>query len=367
MPNVEIESLLREISPDHPSGESNLENDADFLELKEEIKGTLLVEGQDGRIIQQAKDPNWFACQEKALTLLERSHDLQVAVWLTRTLIHTEGLQGLRKGLSLICGFLDLYWDTVHPQLDPEDNNPIERVGYLEELNAQEEMISPLRKIELCSSRSMGSVNLRQYLIATNNTSGLRLSADEVNSPPKLEHIEGVFANCSLEQLQSTYDSASGSHAKAKRLLSIMNEKAGYENSPDIEDLVDALAEISKLCKARLSKRAPESFEAEKADQGEPGPDQPDTPGNEQAAIFGEGRGPGVIASRKDVLRLLELICTYYEKFEPASPVPLLLGRAMRLVDKRFMEIIEDLAPAGLEQVQLLRGTNKSENGAYEQ
>ena len=65
------------------------------------------------------------------------------------------------------------------------------------------------------------------------------------------------------------------------------------------------------------------------------------------------------INSRQDVIRLLEQICLYYEKNEPASPVPLLLKRAARLVEKNFFEIIQDVAPESVAQIQKLIGVAK--------
>jgi type VI secretion system protein ImpA len=65
------------------------------------------------------------------------------------------------------------------------------------------------------------------------------------------------------------------------------------------------------------------------------------------------------INSRQDVTRILDQICLYYEKNEPASPVPLLLKRAARLVDKDFFEIIQDVAPESVDQIQKLIGGAK--------
>jgi type VI secretion system protein ImpA len=62
------------------------------------------------------------------------------------------------------------------------------------------------------------------------------------------------------------------------------------------------------------------------------------------------------VNSRQDVIRLLDKICAYYQRHEPSSPVPLLLNRARRLVDKNFMEILEDLAPEGLGQARQVGG-----------
>ena len=62
------------------------------------------------------------------------------------------------------------------------------------------------------------------------------------------------------------------------------------------------------------------------------------------------------ISSRQDVIHLLDRICAYYDQYEPASPVPLLLKRARQLVEKNFVEIVEDLAPQAAEQIKTLFG-----------
>ena len=64
------------------------------------------------------------------------------------------------------------------------------------------------------------------------------------------------------------------------------------------------------------------------------------------------------MAGRDDVLLLIDKICAYYARAEPSSPVPLLLKRARRLVNKEFIEIMRDLAPDGLAQIELIRGAD---------
>ena len=58
------------------------------------------------------------------------------------------------------------------------------------------------------------------------------------------------------------------------------------------------------------------------------------------------------VTTRADALRLLELACQYYRRYEPSSPLPLLLERALRLAEKNFLEILRDLAPDGVMQAQ---------------
>jgi hypothetical protein len=57
------------------------------------------------------------------------------------------------------------------------------------------------------------------------------------------------------------------------------------------------------------------------------------------------------IQTRADVIKALELICDYYRGNEPSSPVPLILQRAQRLVDKDFITIMTDLTPDALKQL----------------
>lgn len=60
---------------------------------------------------------------------------------------------------------------------------------------------------------------------------------------------------------------------------------------------------------------------------------------------------------------MLDKIVEYFERYEPSSPVPLLLKRAKKLVDKDFMAILSELAPGGVEQASLVFGAVNEEAG----
>ena len=77
-------------------------------------------------------------------------------------------------------------------------------------------------------------------------------------------------------------------------------------------------------------------------------------------AFAGKQQISGEILTRDDVASMIDKICTYYQKYEPSSPVPLVLQRAKRLVKKNFFEIMEDLAPDGLHQVTMVAGASSS-------
>ena len=66
---------------------------------------------------------------------------------------------------------------------------------------------------------------------------------------------------------------------------------------------------------------------------------------------------------RQQVVQLLELACNYYARYEPSSPVPLLLQRAKRLVDLDFLGIVADLSPETLDKVVFAATPGKKPSG----
>jgi type VI secretion system protein ImpA len=70
----------------------------------------------------------------------------------------------------------------------------------------------------------------------------------------------------------------------------------------------------------------------------------------------GGGGGGGGITSPTDVQNALDRIVAYYERYEPSSPLPLLLLRAKRLVNADFLTIVKDMAPHGIDNVNLIGG-----------
>jgi type VI secretion system protein ImpA len=67
------------------------------------------------------------------------------------------------------------------------------------------------------------------------------------------------------------------------------------------------------------------------------------------------------VRGREDALRDLDRICAYWEEHEPASPVPMLLRRAQRLAGLSFIELVRELAPSGISEIETLRGPNPAE------
>jgi type VI secretion system protein ImpA len=105
---IDLDDLLRELSPEAPSGE-NLEYEAtsSYGALERAAQGK--PEQQFGDTVIPAVDPEWGTVQRLALELFGSTRDLRVAALLTRALTRTAGWPGFRDGLLLIKGLIERF------------------------------------------------------------------------------------------------------------------------------------------------------------------------------------------------------------------------------------------------------------------
>jgi type VI secretion system protein ImpA len=348
---LDLDKLLAEISEDAPCGE-DLEYDPAFGELERATEGK--PEQQFGETIIPAEDPNWKDVKRLAIELLGRTKDLRAAAHLTRALIRQDGIPGLADGLELIRGYIEKYWDTVHPQLDPDDNNdPTMRVNAVVQLcnpTTEFQAGSTLRFIldaPLVAHRALGVFSLHDIEIAN----GQLPKPPDVEGSPDPTAIDAAFVEVELEELQGTSDAVKRAIEHAAAVDKTLTEHVGTSDAADLSDLHKLLAQIDKTVGDRLSARG--VFTDSAAGAGEEG----QAAGQAGPAAATPAPIAGEVRSREDVVRALEKIIEYYVKNEPSSPIPLLLNRAKRLVAKSFMEIVQDLAPTGLPEVQKMGGT----------
>jgi type VI secretion system protein ImpA len=130
-------------------------------------------------------------------------------------------------------------------------------------------------------------------------------------------------------------------------------EKIGSATGPDLEGLKEVLQSLKGVMDTQLDKRGIGS--PEDSVEGETGSE-----GGEEASAEGGvavRRGiSGEVTSREDVIRMLDKINNYYEKYEPGSPVPIFMARAKRLVTMNLVDLIKDLAPDAMEKISVFTG-----------
>lgn len=320
--DAELTELLEPTSEGADCGielDGTLELSAFEMAVREpEVAPIAGVERQDER--------DWRAIDGSARELLRTSKDLRVAVQLARARCHTQGLPAFCQALCFIGELTRRYWAGVYPRLDAESAEPTARVNALEEL-VSAPMLEQLRRTRLAVAPGLGPVTIKEAIASTRPGSkdGPRVKAalDALGADAVEQHLAQLRATRgALEQLTAFVLEQSQAPVRVKALMATNDERPG---------MLDVL----------------EGLFAEAHQRGAARPGADDAPPS-LAANGGSGAPrdarSGVLASRGDVIAMLDRVCDYYSASEPSSPVPLLLRRAQRLVPLDFLSIVRDLA-----------------------
>ncbi|MFG0325673.1 MAG: type VI secretion system protein TssA [Phycisphaerales bacterium JB037] len=348
MASFEVDALLKEISPEAPCGEASLEYDPEYTELM------TLSEGREevsiGDTVAEAQEPDWRDVRNRAIKLFDRTHDLRVAMVLTVGALSTEGFDGLARGLGVLCGLVQQYWEPMFPRLDPDDgNDPTERVMILDALAKAPGTIgdpyriqSRIREVPLTNSRQIGRFTYRDVLLSRGD---LDPRAGETVADPAA--INAAFEDTPLEELQAIHEQLMASTDLAQTLERSLTERVGSASATDLSSFAKLLKGVTETVGEQLTRRGYGEGSLEGGDQPAEGGGGG---GGRPASLSGE------INSAQDVLLAFDKICRYYERTEPSSPVPLLVKRAKRLVSRSFWDIIRDLSPNAVDEITAISG-----------
>lgn len=327
---IDLDSLLVAVSPEAPSG-PNLEYDPAFAEIERLAAGK--PERQVGSTITPAEPPEWKAVVPKALALLGESKDLRVAIHLAHALLRTHSYAGFSDGLALIRRLVDERWDTVHPALEPEDGDSTRRVNALASL-AHRDLLTSLRAAPILVTRAAGELQLRDIEAAK---AGKAL--------PGRPNVEAVVGSAPVDELRAAAAAVDRCHAETQALEEAWAAHLA-SSAPDLAELKAALWRAAEPLRSRLAQAEPSA-----GAQAGGGPGGPATDGAREGS-----RDMTEIRSREDVVRALDLICAYYARSEPSSPVPVLLERCKRLARMSFVDIVKDMLPDGLAKIETIAG-----------
>jgi type VI secretion system protein ImpA len=331
---LDVGTVLAEARELPPCG-PNLEHDLSFFELEEAARGK--PEQRTGDAVKPAEDPNWAKVIDRAQAILHRSKDLRVAVHLTRALACTEGIPGLATGLGLIHDLLERYWDGIHPVLEADrGDDPTERLNAMAPLVDPEVLVKDLRDSYLVNSREQGQLRARDIEVSLGRLAPPRAAEPGAIKPIGQLHAQIAAAFASDRSVPSAVREA---YDRAVAIQSLLNDRLGASRSLDLASLVQPLGCLVEACETALGVKS----EAAK-----------DAPG--ESGTSAGPAAPGEIRTRDDAVQMLEMVCNFLERTEPSNPAPLFIRRAQRLIKKSFLEIVRDLMPDSLSQLEKLAG-----------
>ena len=326
----EMESLIEPVSAEAPCGA--------------DLEDTQLLAGFDayrlfGSDIPLAADTDWREIRDKSLAALAESHDLRLLAHLAASLVRIEGLNTFCNVITVADRWLGEHWDQVFPRIDED---AILRRNALNSLADRMAILDAVRRTPVVSHRQLGSFSLRDLELATGQLTPTEADA----KAPGSAQIEATLAGTPPAELVALSGTVQAAMAALRNIVATMQTRAGFESAPDFDPLLRQLTRIDKL----LTDHIPGAAANEPANVGA----SEDVPAMSTGSVTD-------IKSRQDAIRALDAVSAFFRAHEPSSPVPLFVERAKRLVSKSFMEVLEDIAPEGLTQAQLIGGIKNDE------
>ena len=341
------EDLLAPIAGENPSG-ADIRYDTK-LGLYDEIKD---ARRQDDDLAQgpwqhERKVANYTLVAKLGQeALASKSKDLQIAVWVTEAMLHTEGFAGLRQGLVLCHDLVKDFWETIYPPLEDELRSvPLNWLGSALEI--------PLKSTPLVQAGYDWLKHKESRLVGYEDqakTEKEKKARAKMLSEGKLapEVFDKAFAETPKAFYQQSERELDSCLAALKALDEICKQQFG-EEAPSFAKLKIALEEVRHTVHALLEKKRetePDPVEVAPADVPE---DAAAVSGGSSATATGPA---GIVisvltssepAARREALAAVARVAASLRKSEPHSPAPYLMMRGLRWGELRGSGRLSDL------------------------
>ena len=271
-----------------------------------------------------AKVADWAKVTELSSTALAtQSKDLELAGWLTESLLRREGFGGLRAGLDLLRELIARYWDTLYPPLDPEDDPPTAqraaRLSWVGQYLVRAVADTPITRkghtlLKYRESRAVGS---EADCAGDNKKLEQRQALIDEGKIPAEEFDRGVLESTKVwyKALLTDLKAASASVSA----LNALSRERMPDDPPDFSPLRDALADVERVVAPIVAQKL----------QLEPDPVDLSVPESSGAADDQDGV-PIEPRNMDDAAARLAATARYLRAQLPGNPGPYLMLRGLR-------------------------------------
>jgi type VI secretion system protein ImpA len=339
--SLDITSLLAPITDAYPAGES-LRYSRIYDQIQEARR-------QDDASLPQGvwqtklKKADWESVQEICLdALTTHSKDLQLAVWLLEAWLHLEGFAGVTKGLHLLIGLCERFWDELHPAIEGDDLEG--RMAPLIWMN--EKLSLQLKQIPLTQPQS-GDV-LAYHWAAWERAC----------------HLEHVAQRLTTGRHTEEEDDRKITSARVRESAALSPTAFYVALAHQVHGAIGATTNLSHLLDAKTSAKSPSLAQFQEtlmaihrliADfMRDRGGDIHtvafDSPASATAPIarhealgVNSGVGGGPIRSRAEAYQRLSEAADYLIRTEPHSPTPYLIKRAVSWGGMTLTELLQEI------------------------
>lgn len=347
---INLEAMLQPISEDNPSGES-VRYSGIYDEIAEARRAD--DDAAQGEWVTQLKVADFRKVIDLAVPTLEKdTKDLQIAAWLSEALVRQHGFAGLRDSLKLMSGLQDIFWETLHPEIDEGDmEGRANAVSVMDKQTAFAIKTAPItgaagygfndwedsKKFDIPDNiDTLDSADQTKY-------NELRAQAEKENRVTAVKWRVEISQSRRdfYEELNFTIDECRAEYAELNR---VNEERYDRNQTPGLGNLKKALddiqAQVKKILEEKRQEEPDENDAAESVGTAE---------GEEGATVRvagGVATASGAIQNRADALKRLSDIAAFFQKTEPHSPISYVIQRAVKWgnmpLDAWLQDVIKD-------------------------
>ena len=286
--------------------------------------------------------------------LVETGKDLDAAAIMLEAFTRVEGLPGLVGGLTLVGDLVERYWEAgLYPREDDEDGVEarFQPLSGLSGGGSDKEgtLIAPLRRMLIAGDPATGELRYQDRVVAVGQLATAQTLAPDqrkavtAEAEGTLADIEALAKRLPRAQLVAAQGQVEAAEATWRRTIGYISERT-KPRFPAASKVTDELRAMRDWV-AGLVKLLPEEAATEETAPaaGVPAPAVDD---GATAAI--QRGGPftvGEMATRQDALRAVSGAATFFERYEPLSPVGSALREVIRRAGMSFTDLVAELIP----------------------
>lgn len=346
-PLFDIEALVQPIAGDAPSGVSLLHDPAfDAIKTARREDDPALPAGIWQTTLKVA---DWAAVETGCRQLLvERSKDLTLAAWLGESWLRRSGCVALPACIELLGELCERFWDTLHPL--PRDDDYGFRAAPLVWVTQQYPVLLA-GHIALCAVDEGAALTLTRWQSVQREAVAVKDRKDV----PAAKRDEAARAAAALRQaaqaatpaaLRDQLRALGAARAPIAKLDAWCTARLGAE-APSFGALLDTLDRMEAVLREWLGGhpdwKEPMMVEVAPIQETPAGTRQEPPPPQQTPA----GKRLDVPQSRDEAYRLLAVVADYLMRYEPHSPVPYMIQRALEWGAMPLPDLLRQLTEDG--------------------
>mgnify|MGYP003601173992 CR=1 FL=1 len=334
------------ISVTQPTG-IDIEYDARFIDIQSLVEGK--PEQQYGDVIIEAQEPDWDTVEKLCRQILSESKDIRVFCFYAQALTANYGILGFKKGCEIIHANIGKYWEDLYPKLvDEEDNfDAFYRSGSIGLLIADSGIIKQLNESNIIYSPS------KKSYFKMKSVASILINNEDGSYPGGKEKL--------IEDLRVAYQNNQEELLVLKDALDfLINIESVFEEN--IKDFHLDFSVVKKPLEV-IASLLVRSSDFEENEQETPSIEKVAVPNNTviRPVTDSQNLDDIKIKDRADVKIVLEKLNIYFRLKEPSHPAPLFIERLQKLMDMNFYEMLKNISPDSLNNLDMIIGRDDSD------